>query len=273
MLKVTGVFLLAWGVNEKKDFEAINAILKKVPGINFPGLYDNFFIEIQVKQTTTVDWINRRNFELNTLFKNDVYINSCNESDCIKISLAEAIALIYELTVLPIQRQRLPKTLTSVDAVIDLLKFYLLDNHPQSISKFKDMILPDFCPAWSAYIQEESFINRFDKLMKTHKDSDIFTDVLYSSIPIDTWFKCDDTIIHELISSVDHIEDYRCIETIYFKSDFSDVVNQLLDLTNYEITMCGKYNDFNTVTFNVSSKPDGHDIILIKDSYKEFYKN
>lgn len=262
MIKVKAVYPYKW--NNQCDTEAVNAILRKTPGINFPGLYDNFFIGIQVEMST-VDLINRLNFEQNILFKETH--NSYKKE--VFISIAEAISIIYELTILPIQRQRLSNSLTSVDSVIDLLKFYLIDNHAQCITKVMNMIMPDNNYSWMAYIETKPYLDRFNKLISVQKGKSIFTDIQYSSVPIKTWF--DDT--QELLDIVDHIEDYRCIETIYFKGDDNSVIEKLISIPYYKIIMNGKYESFNTVTLLVSDKPIKEDIELIKESYKDFYKN
>ena len=67
MIKVLDVYPYKW--NNQYDIETVDAILHKTPGINFPGLYDNLFISIHVEMTT-VELVNRLNFEQNVLFKN-----------------------------------------------------------------------------------------------------------------------------------------------------------------------------------------------------------
>lgn len=255
--------------NFKPDIDVTNNMLKKVSGINFPGLYDEVYITLNVDGLTTVDCINRMNIEQNTFFIDNYDTFSSNPvKGMIIISLAEAIALIYDLTILPIQKQRLGNSLTSIDSVIDLLKFYLMEDNTQALSKMKDTFFPEYCPAWTAYTIKQSFLDRYDKLMKVHSKSDLFVDVLYSSVPIDTWFKIDD-----LLNAVDDDVDYRCIETIYFTDKDNSIVKKLLENLNYKITMCGELGIYHTVTFNISHTPDIKDINLIKESYKDFYKN
>ena len=182
------------------------------------------------------------------------------------------ISLIYDLTILPIQKQRLSKSLSSFEGVIDLLKFYLKDNNPQCISKFMYMYIPDTTIAWTAYSQEKSYKDRFTKLSQVQRGKTSFTDIQYSSVPINTWFNKGE----ELLDIVDKIEDYRCIETVYYYQPNDSVIEKLVTSPDYKIIMCGNRNEsnaFNTVTLNVSGKPIKEDIELIKASYKDFYKN
>jgi len=266
MIKVLDVYPWKW--NNPCDVEACNAILNKTPGINFPGLYDKVFIGLHVEMTT-VEFVNRLNFEQNVLFKEHEHTSNPNE---IIISIAEAISLIYDLTILPIQKQRLGNSLRSIDGVVSLVRFYLLDNHPQCISKFMYMYMPDTTIAWTAYSQEKSYKDRFNKLTQVQRGKSTFTDVQYSSVPIKTWFNTGE----ELLDIVDKIEDYRCIETVYYYQDNDPVIERLVTNPDYMIIMCGNRNEsnaFNSVTLQVSNKPIKEDIELIKESYKYFYKN
>lgn len=266
MIKVLDVYPWKW--NNPHDTETCNAMLDKTPGINFPGLYDNIFIGLHVEMTT-VEFVNRLNFEQNVLFKEREHTSNSNE---IIISIAEAISLIYELTILPIQRQRLVNSLRSIDQVVDLVRFYLIENNPQCISKFMYMYMPDTTVAWTAYSQEKSYKDRFTKLAQVQRGKTSFTDIQYSSVPIKTWFNNGE----ELLDIVDKIEDYRCIETVYYYQANDPVIEKLVTSPDYKIIMCGSRNEsnaFNTVTLLVSDKPIKEDIELIKESYKDFYKN
>ena len=266
MIKVLDVYPWKW--NNPHDTETCNAMLDKAPGINFPGLYDNIFIGLRVDMVT-VDFVNRLNFEQNVLFKEREHTSNPNE---IIISIAEAISLIYELTILPIQRQRLSNSLRSIEQVVDLVRFYLIDNNPQCISKFMYMYMPDTNVAWTAYSQEKSYKDRFTKLTQVQRGKTSFTDIQYSSVPIKTWFNTGE----ELLNIVDKIEDYRCIETVYYYQANDPVVERLVTSPDYKIIMCGNRNEsnpFNTVTLLVADKPIKEDIELIKVSYKDFYKN
>ena len=265
MIKVLDVYPYKW--NNQYDIETVDAILHKTPGINFPGLYDNLFISI-LTEMTTVDLVSRLNFEQNVLFKNK---HTSSQKEII-ISIAEAISLIYELTILPIQRQRLVNSLRSIDQVVALVRFYLIDNNPQCISKFMYMYMPDTTVAWTAYSQEKSYKDRFTKLAQVQRGKTSFTDIQYSSVPIKTWFNTGE----ELLDIVDKIEDYRCIETVYYYQANDPVIEKLVTSPDYKIIMCGNRNEsntFNTVTLLVSDKPIKEDIELIKESYKDFYKN
>ena len=244
MIKVKAVYPWKW--NNPCDTETCNAMLDKTPGINFPGLYDSVFIGLHVEMTT-VEFVNRLNFEQNVLFKEREHTSNPNE---IIISIAEAISLIYDLTILPIQRQRLVNSLRSIDQVVDLVKFYLIDNNPQCISKFMYMYMPETTTAWAAYSQEKSYKDRFTKLTQVQRGKTSFTDVQYSSV-----------------------QDYRCIETVYYYQPNDPVVEKMINVPYYKIIMNGKYESFNTVTLLVSDKPIKEDIELIKESYKDFYKN
>lgn len=263
MIKVLDVYPWKW--NNPCDTKTCNAMLDKTPGINFPGLYDSVFIGLHVEMTT-VEFVNRLNFEQNVLFKEREHTSNPNE---IIISIAEAISLIYDLTILPIQRQRLVNSLRSIVQVVDLVKFYLIDNNPQCISKFMYMYMPDTTTAWAAYSQEKSYKDRFAKLTQVQRGKTSFIDIQYSSVPIKTWFNNGE----ELLDIVDKIEDYRCIETVYYYQANDPVVEKMINIPYYKIIMNGKYESFNTVTLLVSDKPIKEDIELIKESYKDFYKN
>lgn len=251
--------------NQKEDL--INSMLSKVPGINFPGLYDEYFLGIEVEDMTTMNLINRLNFEQNVLFKKD-YLAS---KELFNISIAEAIAFIYEVTTLPIQQQRLSKSLTSVDNIIGILEMYLLDTkYDQHVQTFVNLTMPSFCPSFEAFIDNAHNKDRIQTLLNIHKNDRRFSDVLYSSIPIAAWFDSDNS---DLLKTIDEIVAYNCIEMIYFKDDNDALLHELSMNKNYKIIMCGKVASFNSVMFHVTKKPDPADIATMKDSYKEFYKN
>lgn len=260
-------------MNSTEETDAVNNMLKTMPGINIPGLYDNYFITVDTK-LNTVQWAMRLNFEENVLFRNELKMSKKDE---LLISLAEAIAYIYTATP-PNMQQRIPTVISSVDNIISVLNTFLVeDTNITFKSIFEKLIIPKECPSWEAYIDEPYAKKRHQFLFNTYAtgkftndhmimhpsnplEMGMFVDIRYSSIPIKEWF-IKDSIVNNGVS------DYRCIETIYFSNAENNIVDTLLSNLRYKVSMCGEVNGYFAVTFNITGHPTKEDIELIKSSY------
>lgn len=258
MLKIDKVYN-SMIMNSTEETDAVNNMLKTMNGINVPGLYDDYYISIETKMDT-VTWATRLNFEENILFRSPTKLSTKKE---LLISLAEAIAYIYSATPSNMTK-RIPNVISSVDNIISVLETFLVkDSNVTFKSIFEKLIIPTDCIPWEAYIETPESKERHSLLYKLYGDNS-FVDVRYSSIPVSEWFNPD-----SIVNTADHIADYRCIETIYFLDRNNEFIDDLLYNLKYKISMCGWWNGFFAITFNISGHPLKSDIELIKASYEK----